>query len=254
MTIDQIKEQLSIQDVLAHYGYAINKNKHINCPFHDDKTPSMRVYEETNTVYCFSGNCETHGKSLDVIEFVKLKEGISKHKAILHCKKMLGSEQQAVRAIDQIWKALKKSLSKAERAKSYVKDRGLKTINIGYHSGQLHKGKLSAEAVLTGLVSGNKIWANQCLIFALKNALNQVVGFYGRSLEVGHFYQTGRCGLYPKYPSRKARKIILTETNIDAASLLQIKILESYENLALFGCNGLTAEHQQALKNCEDLA
>jgi len=52
---DEIKSGLNIKDVLAHYGISINKNKHINCPFHEDKTPSMKVYEETNTVYCFSG-------------------------------------------------------------------------------------------------------------------------------------------------------------------------------------------------------
>ena len=68
MTIEEIKSSLSIKDALAHYGITINKNQHINCPFHEDKTPSMKVYEETNTVYCFSGNYKTHDSSLDVIE------------------------------------------------------------------------------------------------------------------------------------------------------------------------------------------
>jgi len=80
MTIDQIKEGLNIKDVLANYGIVINKNQHINCPFH----------EETNTVYCFSGNCGTHGSSLDVIEFVMKQEGCTKRQAILKCKSMLG--------------------------------------------------------------------------------------------------------------------------------------------------------------------
>jgi len=75
MTIEEIKEKPNIKDVLANYRIVINKNQHINCPFHEDKTPSMQVYTETNTVYCFSGNCSTHGKSLDVIEFVMQKEG-----------------------------------------------------------------------------------------------------------------------------------------------------------------------------------
>jgi len=33
------------------------------CPFHADKTPSMQVYPETNTVFCFSSNCELSGAS-----------------------------------------------------------------------------------------------------------------------------------------------------------------------------------------------
>ena len=57
MTIKQIKEQLSILTVLAHYGLSINKNKMLNCPFHSDKKASMRVYPQTNTVYCFAGTC-----------------------------------------------------------------------------------------------------------------------------------------------------------------------------------------------------
>ena len=47
MEIAQIKEELKINEILDHYGLKANANKHINCPFHDDKTPSMKVYEET---------------------------------------------------------------------------------------------------------------------------------------------------------------------------------------------------------------
>ncbi|MCP3658873.1 MAG: hypothetical protein GY830_00555 [Bacteroidetes bacterium] len=56
MTIQEIKQRLSIEEVLNHYGLKPNKNKMLNCPFHEDKTPSMQIYEESNTVYCFSSN------------------------------------------------------------------------------------------------------------------------------------------------------------------------------------------------------
>jgi len=52
MEITQIKQKLTILQVLSHYGLSVNKG-HVNCPFHNDQTPSMRVYEKTNTVYCF---------------------------------------------------------------------------------------------------------------------------------------------------------------------------------------------------------
>ncbi|MDZ7897028.1 MAG: CHC2 zinc finger domain-containing protein [Arcicella sp.] len=70
MEISEIKQRLSIAQVLAHYNLKADKNARLCCPFHDDKTPSMQVYEKTNTVYCFSGNCKTHGHSLDVINFI----------------------------------------------------------------------------------------------------------------------------------------------------------------------------------------
>jgi hypothetical protein len=40
MTIPEIKDRLSIETVLKHYGITINRNGHIQCPFHDDKTAS----------------------------------------------------------------------------------------------------------------------------------------------------------------------------------------------------------------------
>jgi DNA primase len=258
MTIEEIKTRLNIKDVLAHYGITINKNKHINCPFHEDKRPSMQVYAETNTVYCFSGNCSTHGKSLDVIEFVMQKEGCTKRQAILKCKEMLGHQEPIkaeLRPIDQVWEHLKKSLQGNAKAKSYLKNRGLSSENVGYHSGQMKRSKLAEEAKLVGLITAEgKLWRANCLIYPLKNALGQVVSFYGRSLLKGHYYQSGRCGLYPCYPSQKVKRIIITESIIDAASLLEIKELKAYEILALYGTNGLTGEHKQALKNCEELS
>jgi hypothetical protein len=40
--------------------------------------PSLQVYYKTHTAYCFSSNCKTHGKSLDVIDFIMHKENCSK--------------------------------------------------------------------------------------------------------------------------------------------------------------------------------
>ena len=59
MEIPTIKQQLSILEVLRHYGVKPDRNKRIDCPFHDDKTPSMQVYPDTETVFCFSSNCLT---------------------------------------------------------------------------------------------------------------------------------------------------------------------------------------------------
>jgi 5S rRNA maturation endonuclease (ribonuclease M5) len=185
------------------------------------------------------------------------QEGCSKRQAILKCKELLNYQEPIkteLRPIDQIWKALKLSLSKHAKGKGYLKSRGLSTGNVGYHSGQLSKSKLSEQAKLVGLITGeNKPWAGNCVIFPLLNDLGQLVSFYGRSLTSGHFYQSGRCGLYPCYPNKKAKRIILTESIIDAASLLEIKALKDFEILALYGTNGFTGEHKKALESCGDL-
>ncbi len=91
MEINEIKSQLSIQTVLAHYSHKPNRNKMLCCPFHDDKTPSMQVYAETNTVYCFSSNCKLHGKAIDQIDFIKHSDNCTKHEAILKAKTLIGN-------------------------------------------------------------------------------------------------------------------------------------------------------------------
>src|SRR5690606_21297712 len=64
-----------------------------------------------------------------------------------------------------------------------------------------------------------------------------------------HFYLKDRQGLYPNYPDKNTKKLILTESIIDAASLLQIKeIANKYSILACFGTNGLNEEIQKAIK------
>ena len=102
MEIAEIKSRLSIGQVLDHYGIKVNKNPPaggrafmVNCPFHDDKKPSMQVYPETNTVHCFSGNCARTGKAIDQIDFIlhmesRVGQPISKHEAILIAKRLIG--------------------------------------------------------------------------------------------------------------------------------------------------------------------
>jgi DNA primase len=99
------------------------------------------------------------------------------------------------------------------------------------------------------------------VIFPLRNSEHKIVSLYGRSItndsDQRHFYLHNREGLYPGYPKAATTRLILTESIIDAVSLLQQpSIKEGYEILALYGTNGLTDEHQQsiiALKHLEEI-
>ncbi len=73
MEITDIKQRLPILKLLAHYSIkpdparvGAGKNNHIKYPFHDDDTPSCKIYPETNTYHCFA--C---GKTGDVIQFIQ---------------------------------------------------------------------------------------------------------------------------------------------------------------------------------------
>ena len=88
MTIPEIKARLSIAQVLDHYGLEAGPKGAMRCPFHDDRTASMKVYPATNTAYCFAGSCEV--KSVDVIDFIMKMDKSTKREAILKAKAMCG--------------------------------------------------------------------------------------------------------------------------------------------------------------------
>lgn len=151
----------------------------------------------------------------------------------------------------------------SRKAVDYLQGRGLdyRQHACGYNSGGLHwdsrNHHLVASMVKYGLLKpypagGYSVWAKDCVIFPLKDAAGSIVSLYGRSIfnnsDQRHFYMTGRTGLYPGYPVPDTTKLILTESIIDAASLLQQPgITAQYSVLALYGTNGLTDEHQQAI-------
>ena len=279
MEIQDIKTQLSIVQVLDHYGLEPDRNQRLNCPFHDDKTPSMQVYPKTGTAYCFSSNCTTHGKSLDVIDFIMHKESITKHEAIEKAKQMIGAfsnnkptqELSRIAVLSKMHTYFKNSNNYKSSATNYFKERMLDPalIEVGYNAGQFHytnrdNKELMRSLVKVGLLAEGKpegtyqIFAKYTITFALKNKLNQVVSFYFRSTtndkDQRHFYLKDRQGLYPNYPHPNTKKLILTEAVIDAATLLQdASITQSYSILALYGTNGLTEEHQEAIKDLKEL-
>ncbi len=44
MEIQEIKQRLSIDTVLKHYGLQASRNNMLKCPFHEEKEPSLKIY------------------------------------------------------------------------------------------------------------------------------------------------------------------------------------------------------------------
>jgi DNA primase len=79
-------------------------------------------------------------------------------------------------------------------------------------------------------------------VFPLKNKDKQITGMYFRETDNGkanhHYYLQNRQGLYPNIWQKKLQ-IIMTESIIDAATLLLIpEITKDYQILACYGTNG----------------
>ncbi len=221
MEINEIKQRLSILTVLQHYGLKPDRNKRINCPFHNDRTPSMQVYPETNTVFCFSSNCKLHGKAIDQIDFIMHKEQCSKHEAIEKAKAFLNhveikpiSEQKHetpsepetnTEILSKIFNYFRNGfiMRKGNKARNYLQSRNLDVsklenlgITIGYNSAQFHhRGRISEQDMKlcekAGLLIPSKNgsvsefsytpWASHCAIFPLCDERGNITGMYGRS-------------------------------------------------------------------------
>jgi DNA primase len=293
MEIPEIKRQLTLARVLQHYGLKPDKHMRLHCPFHNDKTPSMQVYYKTHTAYCFSSNCKTHGKSMDIIDFVMHKENTDKHGALLKCIEIIhyyegkvNHQQKPIAPIinnaaeltvnreqflQNMFTYFKNAVHASKPAQGYIKQRSLDPVKleIGYNTAQFHHGQRRDETLINNCVAvgllapwgvnnrkpeeqAYKAFGKECIVFALKNQNNQVVGLYFRSTTNNdnqkHYYLKESTGLYPGYPKPDTQKLILCESIIDAASLLQIEaITKEYSILAAYGTNRLNDEMKSAI-------
>lgn len=66
---DVVKQSVTTRQAAEMYGLKIRRNNMVSCPFHNDRTPSMKV---DNRFHCFG--CGADG---DVIDFVSRLYGIS---------------------------------------------------------------------------------------------------------------------------------------------------------------------------------
>jgi DNA primase len=285
MEIRQIKQNLTLAQILQHYGLK-PKNNMLNCPFHEDKTASLQVNLEKHFYKCHA--CGAKG---DQIQWVQDYEKITKHEAIVKCEQMINTQEpviwetkktvqisqlQKINFLEIMFKSFRKGLMNSQPAKDYCKKRNLDhtKLEISFNSGQFHHGERRTEELIenslaVGLLLDNglktatgeiaySIFGKYSLVFALKNKENEIVSFYFRSVldeqKAKHFYLKNRSGLYPNYPKPETKKLILTESIIDCASLLQIdEVVKNYSVLACYGTNGLNEEIQKAINELVNL-
>ena len=59
----QIKMAVSVKEAAEYYGLEVNRGNMVCCPFHADRTPSMKLNEDY--FYCFG--CGAHGDVIDLV-------------------------------------------------------------------------------------------------------------------------------------------------------------------------------------------
>ena len=71
---ETVKENVKLRQSAENYGFDISRNDIICCPFHNDDSPSLKLYDDH--FYCFG--CGEHG---DVIDFVSKMFSLSPKEA-----------------------------------------------------------------------------------------------------------------------------------------------------------------------------
>lgn len=216
--VQEVKERIDIVEVISTY-LTLKKagsNYKANCPFHNEKTPSLMISPERQTFKCFG--CSEGG---DVITFIEKIEGLDFFNALKLLADRAGVTLQSdsVKFGNKEYKADKKTRTfeinewakkvyhkllldhpKAEQARTYLEKRGLanetiKEFEIGYAPQSWDfllrflksKNYSEAEAVEAGVAikaENGKIYDRfrGRIIFPISNPIGNTVAFTSRVL------------------------------------------------------------------------
>lgn len=227
---DQVKENLSIVDVVSTYVRLEKSGAQFRarCPFHNEKTPSFYVSPERKSFHCFG--CQLHG---DIFTFVEKIENIPFYEALKILADRAGvslkdaernkEDGRLIALLKDATIHLENNLKNSPEAKKYLLDRGLteetlNTFHIGYAKNEWRdifvflasKGYSPEEMEQAGLVikteKGFYDRFRGRIMFPIRNVSGATVGYSGRILPAfvdptvaqGKYVNTPETPLYHK--------------------------------------------------------
>jgi DNA primase len=233
---DQIKENLSITDVVSTYVRLEKSGAQFRarCPFHNERTPSFYVSPERRSFHCFG--CQAHG---DIFTFVEKIENIPFVEALKILADRAGvslkdsqknkEETRLITLLKDATEHFENNFKNSPEAREYIFGRGIteetvKTFHIGYAKNEWRdlfnflasKGYQPEEMVEAGVAieakdeSGKtKGWYDRFrgrVMFPLRNVSGATVGYSGRimpslvdpTVAQGKYVNTPETPLYHK--------------------------------------------------------
>ena len=227
---DQIKEQLSIVDVVSTYVRLEKSGAQFRarCPFHNERTPSFYVSPERKNFHCFG--CQVHG---DIFTFVEKIENIPFFEALKILADRAGislkdsernkEESRLIALLKDTTEHFEKNLQNSPEALAYVQERGLteetlKTFHVGYAKNEWRdlfialaaKGYQPEEMEAAGImIKTEKGYYDRFrgrVMFPIRNVSGATVGYSGRILPSlvdptvaqGKYVNTPETALYHK--------------------------------------------------------
>jgi DNA primase len=286
-SVEQIKEKLSIEDVIGSYiklERAGNSLK-ARCPFHNEKTPSFFVSPDRGGYYCFGcgvkGDIFTFVQEFEGIDFVGALKILADRAGVQLEKispKVADKKERLYYLLEITTEFLEKNLQNEEIPLDYLKKRGLteKTIKdwrIGYVRNEWRtiydhlksKGFLDEEMERAGVIKteGQNTYDRfrGRIMFPLFDSAGRVIAFSGRIMPA---FDDGKAGKYLNSPQTEIFDKSKTLYGFDRAKLSirkldfsvlvegQMDIIMSHQagftNTVASSGTALTAEHLKLLK------
>jgi DNA primase len=268
MTVVQdIKSRIDLVELVSEY-VALQKsgrNLKANCPFHTEKTPSFTVFPERQAWRCF-GACATGG---DVVSFVMKAENQDFAQALDHLARRAGvtiptrQTRGREKTLDKVNEAAVDFFhqvlhsSQGSDARMYLEKRGInqeveEMFNLGLSPGGWDtltrhlRGEgygeqdiLGAGLAIRGETGAVRDLFHRRLMFPIRDASGQVVGFGGRSLDDSNpkYLNT------PRTPSFDKGRILY------GLSLAKESISRSGAVVIVEGYMDVIAAHQHGFRN-----
>lgn len=233
---DQIKENLSITDVVSTYIRLEKSGSQFRarCPFHNEKTPSFYVSPERKSFHCFG--CQAHG---DIFSFVEKIENIPFFESLKILADRAGvqlldsqknkEDTRLITLLKDATEHFEKNLKNSPEGMQYLLERGfteetIKTFHVGYAKNEwrdlfiflVSKGYSPEEVEQAGLsikaqddFGNTKGWYDRFrgrIMFPIRNVSGATVGYSGRILPSlvdptvaqGKYVNTPETSLYHK--------------------------------------------------------
>ncbi len=284
-TTEQIKEKLSIVDVISDYIKLekAGSNFKARCPFHHEKTPSFFVSPTRNTYYCFG--CGAKG---DIFSFVEHFEGIDFKGALRQLAGKAGVEivyeqredkegkQKLFDMLEETTKFFENNLTEQKDAIAYLRDRKLKDefkewFRVGYASDSWdalcnylkERGYTEEEMLKAGLIKRGEKGVYDTfrsrIMFPITDTTGRVVAFTGRIFpnndKIAKYLNSPETEFYNKskilYAFDKA-KISIRKSNFSILVEGQMDVLMSHQagfrNTVALSGTALTAHQITMLK------
>jgi DNA primase len=269
--IEELKDRLDIVQVAEVRGITVNKQGQSECfNNHDQKTPSLKFYPESQSYHCFG--CNAHGdvislvQNLDCCSFMQALRQLATEGGMDLFQSQNGFDPERYAVVAECLKAAAEVYNSwLDPADPYLATRGIsydtaRQFSIGRTQGREDlraalelRGITADTMMLSGLVKadGRDFFQNHIVVPIMNRG--RVVDFYGRSLNGDAAQRHWRLpndrfkvgsGLFNLNP--RAEEVILVEGVFDALALIQKGFPDT---VATFGTQGLKDRPLHLIRN-----